>query len=102
MGGFLRTPHGKRQVATHANNGSPSAVQGQSSRVAIPNSSRPLIVAQKRKRPNTLLDLADRQANASSNGSDTSKPTAVYTPTKGRSHTLSIALPGSIIAKYGF
>ncbi|KAK2808210.1 hypothetical protein FQN50_004951 [Emmonsiellopsis sp. PD_5] len=29
---------------------------------------------------------------------DTSKPTAVFTPTGGRSHTLSIALPGSIIA----
>ncbi|KAB2569721.1 putative methyltransferase C9orf114 [Lasiodiplodia theobromae] len=59
----------------------------------------PHLQSKKRKRPNTLLDLADRQANASSNGSDTSKPTAVYTPTKGRSHTLSIALPGSIIAK---
>ncbi|KKY28959.1 putative deoxyribose-phosphate aldolase [Diplodia seriata] len=52
----------------------------------------------KRKRPNTILDLADRQANASSNGTDTSRPTAVYTPIRGRSHTLSIALPGSIIA----
>ncbi|OJD37364.1 deoxyribose-phosphate aldolase [Diplodia corticola] len=52
----------------------------------------------KRKRPNTILDPADRQANASSNGSDTSKPTAVYTPSRGRSHTLSIALPGSIVA----
>ncbi|KAK3617888.1 hypothetical protein LTR56_024987 [Elasticomyces elasticus] len=29
---------------------------------------------------------------------DTSKPSAVFVPTKGRSHTLSIALPGSIIA----
>ncbi|KAK2753799.1 hypothetical protein FQN55_000162 [Onygenales sp. PD_40] len=38
---------------------------------------------------------------ASNNGGaevDTSKPTAVFTPTGGRSHTLSIALPGSIIA----
>ncbi|TKX23783.1 hypothetical protein C1H76_3982 [Elsinoe australis] len=32
------------------------------------------------------------------NGADTSKPTAVFKPTKGRTHTLSIALPGSIIA----
>jgi hypothetical protein len=31
---------------------------------------------------------------------DTSKPTAVFRPTGGRSYTLSIALPGSIIAKY--
>nr|OQO32369.1 hypothetical protein B0A51_00428 [Rachicladosporium sp. CCFEE 5018] len=29
---------------------------------------------------------------------DTSKPTAVFTPKKPRTHTLSIALPGSIIA----
>ncbi|KAJ9642111.1 uncharacterized protein PV06_03318 [Exophiala oligosperma] len=29
---------------------------------------------------------------------DTSKPTAVFQPSGGRSHTLSIALPGSIIA----
>jgi hypothetical protein len=30
---------------------------------------------------------------------DTSRPSAVFTPTKGRKHTLSLALPGSIIAK---
>lgn len=30
----------------------------------------------------------------------TSKPTAVFTPKGGRSHTLSIAIPGSIVAKY--
>ncbi|KAL1301499.1 hypothetical protein AAFC00_005743 [Neodothiora populina] len=29
---------------------------------------------------------------------DTSKPSAVFTPTGGRQHTLSIALPGSVIA----
>ena len=29
---------------------------------------------------------------------DTSKPTAIYKPTRGRSNTLSLALPGSIIA----
>ncbi|KAK4985957.1 hypothetical protein LTR50_005620 [Elasticomyces elasticus] len=31
------------------------------------------------------------------NGVDTSKPTAIFTPKKGRSHTLSIAIPGSIV-----
>ena len=30
----------------------------------------------------------------------TSKPSAVFKPMEGRQHTLSIALPGSIIAKY--
>jgi len=34
----------------------------------------------------------------SSTDLDTSKPTAVFQPTSGRSHTLSIALPGSIIS----
>ena len=29
----------------------------------------------------------------------TSKPTAVFTASGGRSHTLSVALPGSIISK---
>lgn len=32
----------------------------------------------------------------------TSKPTAVFNPTGGRSHTLSIAVPGSIVGKYVF
>ena len=36
----------------------------------------------------------DREATV-----DTSKPSAVFVPKEGRSHTLSIALPGSIIAK---
>ena len=31
---------------------------------------------------------------------DTSKPTALFQPSGGRKHTLSIALPGNIIAKY--
>lgn len=31
---------------------------------------------------------------------DTSKPSAIFKPVKGRAHTVSIALPGSIIAKY--
>ena len=48
---------------------------------------------QKRK-ANSGQDLA------ASEHEDTSKPTAVFKPTKGRTHTVSIALPGSIIAKY--
>lgn len=36
---------------------------------------------------------------SSSDGTDTSKPTAVFEPGKGRAYTLSIALPGSIVAK---
>ncbi|MCJ1308315.1 hypothetical protein MMC25_001968 [Agyrium rufum] len=43
----------------------------------------------KRKRPN---------ANGADDGVDTSKPTAVFQPSEGRLYTLSIALPGSIIA----
>lgn len=35
-------------------------------------------------------------------GPDTSKPSAIFKPTGGRSFTLSLALPGSIIAKYVF
>ncbi|OCL11896.1 DUF171-domain-containing protein, partial [Glonium stellatum] len=49
--------------------------------------------SKKRKR-NVVL----HQAAATSTSVDTSKPTAVFQPTKGRSYTLSIALPGSIIA----
>ncbi|KAF2157006.1 DUF171-domain-containing protein [Myriangium duriaei CBS 260.36] len=44
---------------------------------------------------NTIIAPASRVGPSSV---DTSKPTAVYAPGKGRSHTLSIALPGSIIA----
>lgn len=42
----------------------------------------------------------NHDANGSSNGTnvDTSKPSALFRATGGRSHTLSIALPGSIIA----
>lgn len=32
----------------------------------------------------------------------TAKPTAIFTPEGGRPHTLSIAVPGSIVAKYVF
>ncbi|KAK7731316.1 hypothetical protein SLS57_001252 [Botryosphaeria dothidea] len=66
--------------------------------IPVPTPSSKLIFFQKRKRPNVVLHQTERQAHASSDGADTSKPTAVYTPTQGRSHTLSIALPGSIIA----
>lgn len=31
---------------------------------------------------------------------DTSRPSAIFKPSKGRTHTCSLALPGSIIAKY--
>lgn len=51
----------------------------------------PLTTMQKRKRD--VADRGERQAV------DTSRPTAVFKPTAGRTHTLSIALPGSIIAK---
>ncbi|KAI9831764.1 MAG: hypothetical protein M1838_005713, partial [Thelocarpon superellum] len=40
----------------------------------------------------------EQEQSAASNGVDTSKPTAVFRPTAGRAHTLSVALPGSIIA----
>ncbi|KAK7515811.1 putative RNA methyltransferase [Phyllosticta citriasiana] len=54
--------------------------------------------SKKRKRNNVVVHQAGTAAAASSGGADTSKPTAVFKPTKGRSCTLSIALPGSIIA----
>jgi hypothetical protein len=38
-------------------------------------------------------------SNGPSDAVDTSRPSAVFKPTKGRTHTLSLALPGSIIAK---
>lgn len=38
-------------------------------------------------------------AHAGDDGPDTSKPTAVFTPKGGRAYTVSVALPGSIIAK---
>jgi len=48
--------------------------------------------SQKRKREHNSKNHHDEV--------DTSKPTAVFRPTGGRNYTLSIALPGSIIAKY--
>lgn len=41
---------------------------------------------------------SDEQAAAAA-AVDTSRPSAVFKPTKGRMHTLSLALPGSIVAK---
>ncbi|KAF2769052.1 DUF171-domain-containing protein [Teratosphaeria nubilosa] len=37
-------------------------------------------------------------AHAADDVVDTSRPSAIFKPTKGRTHTLSLALPGSIIA----
>ena len=53
-------------------------------------------------------DAGERVVNRSRGGDgdatngelDTSKPSAVFKPTKGRGWTLSVALPGSFIAKY--
>ncbi|KAK5117438.1 hypothetical protein LTR85_008823 [Meristemomyces frigidus] len=42
--------------------------------------------------------VASESESASNGAVDTSKPSAVFKPTKGRQHTLSLALPGSIIA----
>ncbi|RMJ23326.1 methyltransferase activity [Aspergillus sp. HF37] len=51
------------------------------------------------KRPNYKKRKTSHEANPpAQNDPDTSKPTAVFTPSGGRSHTLSIAIPGSIIA----
>lgn len=52
-----------------------------------------LETSQKRKRG------SDTSGQPKGIGPDTSKPTAVYRPSGGRTNTLSIALPGGIIAK---
>ena len=49
-------------------------------------------ISQKRKRDIVAPQIRDDEV-------DTTKPSAVFTPTGGRQHTLSIALPGSVIAK---
>ena len=49
---------------------------------------------QKRKRGEAPTKHQGEQKN------DTAKPSAVFAPSKGRRHTFSVALPGSIIAKY--
>lgn len=41
-----------------------------------------------------------QQVETTQQHDDTSKPSAVFKPTKGRAHTVSIAIPGSIIDKY--
>ncbi|KIX95834.1 uncharacterized protein Z520_08542 [Fonsecaea multimorphosa CBS 102226] len=48
-------------------------------------------------RPKTTLEDQQRDDRAHEHEVDTSKPSAVFQPTGGRSHTLSVALPGSII-----
>ncbi|KAF2488810.1 DUF171-domain-containing protein [Lophium mytilinum] len=47
----------------------------------------------KKRKRNVVLHQGDPAS-----GVDTSKPTAVFQPKKGREHTLSIALPGSVIS----
>lgn len=50
-----------------------------------------------------VTDRLQKQKTSHENGDTplhTAKPTAVFTPKGGRTHTLSIALPGSIVAKY--
>jgi hypothetical protein len=49
---------------------------------------------QKRKQ-----DFPQPQHQSADDEVDTSRPSAVFTPTGGRQHTLTIALPGSVIAK---
>lgn len=55
---------------------------------------------QKRKRQSEAKAAPATTIPKSTPTVDTSKPTAVFQPTKGRSWTVSVALPGSIIAKY--
>ena len=52
--------------------------------------------SQKRKRSNE----AKEKVSGAPVAIDTSKPTAIFKPTTGRNWTVSVALPGSIIAKY--
>jgi hypothetical protein len=54
---------------------------------------------QKRKRQADAKAVPNGQTSNGSATVDTSKPTAVFQPTKGRDWTVSVALPGSIIAK---
>jgi hypothetical protein len=53
---------------------------------------------QKRKRSSEAKALLNGKST-SADPIDTSKPTAVFKPTKGRNWTVSVALPGSIIHK---
>ncbi|KAM3084033.1 hypothetical protein ACMFMG_001859 [Clarireedia jacksonii] len=54
--------------------------------------------AKKRKRQADAKAVPNGQTPNGSATVDTSKPTAVFRPTKGRDWTVSVALPGSIIA----
>lgn len=61
-----------------------------------------LTIIKKRKRQsekaeNFPVDLPTANVNRSV---DTSKPSAVFKPIQGRAWTVSVALPGSVIAKY--
>ena len=49
----------------------------------------------------TVMHKRKREPDNSHNVQpETSKPTAVFQPGEGRAYTLSVAVPGSIIAKY--
>ncbi|PIG89893.1 deoxyribose-phosphate aldolase [Aspergillus arachidicola] len=50
------------------------------------------------KKRKTSHDHGQLDNNGHSSNVFTSKPTAVFTPTGGRSHTLTVAIPGSIVA----
>jgi len=54
---------------------------------------------QKRKRQSEAKPLLNGSVQKRVSAADTSKPTAVFQPIKGRDWTVSVALPGSIIAK---
>jgi len=56
-------------------------------------------VFQKRKRQSEAKTLPNGTTAKNPAELDTTKPTAVFKPTKGRDWTVSVALPGSIIAK---
>lgn len=58
-----------------------------------------ILCLQKRKRQAEAKIAPDSDTNGVAAPVDTSKPTAVFKPTKGREWTVSVALPGSIIAK---
>lgn len=55
-----------------------------------------MLLVQKRKQD---FHQPQQQHQSAEEEVDTSRPSAVFTPTGGRQHTLSIALPGSVIAK---
>ena len=50
------------------------------------------------KKPRTAIDGFQQYEHINGDAVDTSKPSAIFQPSKGRSFTLSVALPGSIVA----